>query len=134
MFRNGRLSLKRSNLEMLVCAQRREREFEPDEDSLSLFNFSIDDDKVLAGPFSGAQSFAVGPLMNVQFMAKDSKKSAATGGWDFKGGKPGDKALHETCFSCHAPANDRDFAFARYAPWRSREEFEAHASGRRARG
>ena len=23
---------------------------------------------------------------------------------DFKGGKPGDKALHETCFPCHTPA------------------------------
>ena len=45
--------------------------------------------------------------MNVQFMVKDSKKYAATGGWgfaDFKDGKRGDKALHETCFACHTPA------------------------------
>jgi hypothetical protein len=57
--------------------------------------------------------------VNVQFMVKDSKKYAATGGWgfaDFKGGKPGDKALHETCFPCHAPAKDRDYVFTRYAP------------------
>jgi Cytochrome P460 len=77
------------------------------------------DDKVLAGPFPGAQSFIVGPPVNVQFMEKDSKKYAATGGWgfaDFTDGKPGTEALHETCFPCHAPAKDRDFVFTRYAP------------------
>ncbi len=80
---------------------------------------SEDNNKVLAGPFPGAQSFVVGSLVNVQFMVKDSKKYAATGGWgfaDFTGGKPGDKALHETCFPCHAPAADHDFVFTHYAP------------------
>jgi hypothetical protein len=74
---------------------------------------------VLDGPFPGAQSFVVGKPVNVQFMVKDSKKYAATGGWgfaDFTNGKPGDKALHETCFPCHAPVKDRDFVFTRYAP------------------
>ena len=80
---------------------------------------SEDNNKVLAGPFPGAQSFVVGSSVNVQFMVKDSKKYAATGGWgfaDFKGGKPGDKALHETCFPCHAPAKDHDYVFTHYAP------------------
>jgi hypothetical protein len=80
---------------------------------------SEDNIKVLAGPFPGAQSFVVGSPVNVQFMVKDSKKYAATGGWgfaDFKGGTPGDKALHETCFPCHAPAKDRDYVFTHYAP------------------
>jgi len=80
---------------------------------------SEENNKVLAGPFPGTQSFVVGSAVNVQFMVKDSKKYAATGGWgfaDFKGGKPGDKALHETCFGCHVPAMDHDFVFARYAP------------------
>ena len=80
---------------------------------------SEDNNKVLAGPFPGAQCFVVGSPVNVQFMVKDSKKYAATGGWgfaDFKGGKPGGKALHETCFACHAPAKASDFVFARYAP------------------
>jgi hypothetical protein len=52
-------------------------------------------------------------------MVKDSKKYAATGGWgfaDFKNGKPGDEALHKTCFPCHQPAKDRDYVFTRYAP------------------
>ncbi|HEV2728440.1 MAG TPA: cytochrome P460 family protein [Terriglobales bacterium] len=39
--------------------------------------------KVLAGSFPGAQSFVVGSAVNVQFMVKDSKKYAATGGWGF---------------------------------------------------
>ena len=80
---------------------------------------SEDNSNVLVGPFPGAQSYVVGYSVNVQFMVKDSKKYAATGGWgfaDFKGGKPGDKALHETCFPCHAPAKDRDYVFTHFAP------------------
>ncbi len=79
---------------------------------------SENNDKVLNGPFPGTQSFVIGSPVNVQFMVKDSRKYAATGGWgfaDFKGGKPGDRALHETCFGCHVPARDHDFVFARYA-------------------
>jgi hypothetical protein len=81
---------------------------------------SPENEKVLMeGPFPGTESFVVGSTVNVQFMVKDSKKYAATGGWgfaDFKDGKPGDKALHETCFPCHVPAKDRDYIFAHYAP------------------
>ena len=79
---------------------------------------SEDNDKVLDGPFPGAQSFVTATAVNVQFMVKDSKKYAATGGWgfaDFKDGKPGDEALHKTCFSCHEPAKAHDFVFAHYA-------------------
>ena len=57
--------------------------------------------------------------MNMQVMVKDSKKYAATGGWgfgDFKDGKPGDEALHKTCFPCHETAKDCDFVFTHYAP------------------
>jgi hypothetical protein len=80
---------------------------------------SEDNNTVLDGPFPGAQSFVIGSAANVQFMVKDSKKYAATGGWgfaDFKNGKPGDEALHETCFACHLPAKDHDYVFAHYAP------------------
>jgi len=41
--------------------------------------------------FGRQQSFVAGPAINVQFMVKDSKKYAATGGWgyaQFKDGKP----------------------------------------------
>jgi hypothetical protein len=80
---------------------------------------SEENNMVLAVPFPGAQSFVVGSRVNMQVMVKDSKKYAATGGWgfgDFKDGKPGDEALHKTCFACHVPAKDHDFVFTRYAP------------------
>ena len=66
-----------------------------------------------------ADSFVAGPATNVQFMVKDSKRYASTGGWgfaQFDGGKPADEAVHRTCFTCHEPARDRDFVFTRYAP------------------
>jgi len=80
---------------------------------------SEDNNKVLDVPFPGTESFVIGSPVNVQFMVKDSKKYAATGGWgfaDFKNGKAGDKALHETCFPCHQPAKDHDYVFTHYAP------------------
>jgi len=81
---------------------------------------SDENDKVLAVGFPGAglESFVAGSAVNVQFMVKDSKKYAATGGWgfgDFTNGKPGDEALHQTCFPCHEPAKARDYVFTRYA-------------------
>jgi len=82
---------------------------------------SEENNKVLASGFPGAglQSSVAGSAENVQFMVKDSKKYAATDGWgfaDFRNGKPGDEALHKTCFPCHQPAKHRDFVFTRYAP------------------
>ena len=80
---------------------------------------SEENNKVLVAAFPGAQSFVAASAVNVQVMVKDSKKYAATGGWgfaDFKDGKPGDRALHETCFPCHEPAKSHDFVFAHYAP------------------
>jgi hypothetical protein len=79
------------------------------------------DNKVLAQGFPGLglESTFAGSAVNVQFMVKNSKKYAATGGWgfaDFTNGKPGSDALHQACFSCHQPAKDRDYVFTRYAP------------------
>ena len=72
--------------------------------------------------FGRRQSFVPGPAPDryLQFMVKDSKKYAATGGWGFAqftiDGKPADEAKHKTCFPCHEPVKARDFVFARYAP------------------
>src|ERR1700685_4596181 len=69
--------------------------------------------------FGRAQSFVPGAATNVQFMVKDSKKYAATGGWgfaQFKDGKPADAALLKTCFPCHEAVKARDFVFTHYAP------------------
>lgn len=64
------------------------------------------------------QSFVPGPATNMQFMVKDSKRYAATGGWgfaDFTGDKPAGKDVHERCFPCHQAAEATDFVFARYS-------------------
>ena len=79
------------------------------------------DNKVLGEGFPGAglESTFAGSAVNVQFMVKDSKEYAATGGWgfaDFTDGKPANEALHKACFPCHEPGKDRDFVFTRYAP------------------
>jgi hypothetical protein len=73
--------------------------------------------------FGRQQSFVAGPAPDwyLQFMIKDSKKYAATGGWGFaqfnKDGDPSaDAAKLKTCFPCHEPAKGRDFVFTRYAP------------------
>jgi len=64
------------------------------------------------------QSFVAGPATNLEFMVKDSKKYAATGGWgfaQFTNGKPDDETVHKACFGCHSLA-DRDFVFTHYSP------------------
>jgi hypothetical protein len=72
--------------------------------------------------FGRAQSFVPGspPEWYLQFMVKDSKKYAATGGWGFaqfnKDGTPADEAKLKTCFPCHEPVKARDLVFTRYAP------------------
>jgi len=72
--------------------------------------------------FGREQSFVAGPATAsyLQFMVKDSKKYAATGGWGYaqfdKDGKPADEAPLKTCFPCHQPIKGRDFIFTRYSP------------------
>ncbi len=69
--------------------------------------------------FGQAQSFVPGVPTNIQFMVKDSKKYAATGGWGFghfQDGKSGDAAFMKSCFPCHEKANESDLVFTRYAP------------------
>jgi hypothetical protein len=68
--------------------------------------------------FGPVQSFVAGPGTNLEFMVKDSKKYAATGGWgfaQFTNGKPDDETVHKACFGCHALAI-RDFVFTHYSP------------------
>ena len=68
--------------------------------------------------FGQAQSFVPGTPTNIQFMVKDAKKYATTGGWGFahfQDGKPGDEALMKTCFPCHNAIKARDLVFTRYA-------------------
>jgi hypothetical protein len=68
--------------------------------------------------FEGA--FRPGAAPRIEFMYKDAKRFAATGGWGFArfvDGKPADEAAHRTCFPCHeAKVKGHDFVFTRFAP------------------
>ena len=72
--------------------------------------------------FGRAQSFVPGPppAWYLQFMVKDSKKYAATGGWGYaqfdKDGKPGPESDLKACFPCHQNIQARDFIFTKYTP------------------
>src|SRR5262245_36487567 len=68
--------------------------------------------------FGQAQSFVAGDPTNVQFMVKDSKTYASTGGWGYghfnQDGTAAADALLKTCAPCHAKAS-RDAVFTRYS-------------------
>jgi Cytochrome P460 len=72
--------------------------------------------------FGRDQSFVAGdpPEWYLQFMVKDSKKYAATGGWGYaqfdKDGTPAPEAKMKTCYPCHEPIKARDFVFTKYTP------------------
>ena len=92
----------------------------PDGTTIARLAWSYDPLEESAKAFGHPQSFVAGPPKNgVQFMVKDSRKYASTGGWGFahfNDGKPADEAVHNTCFPCHEVAKARDFVFNRYAP------------------
>jgi Cytochrome P460 len=67
-----------------------------------------------------AQAFVPGAPTTRQFMVKESRRYASTGGWGFGrfiDGKPVDEAQHRTCAPCHqAFANQHDMVFTHFAP------------------
>ena len=72
--------------------------------------------------FGREQSFVAGSPTDsyLQFMVKDSKTYAATGGWGYssfdRDGKPTtDGAVMKSCFTCHKAIEGRDFIFTKYA-------------------
>jgi hypothetical protein len=70
--------------------------------------------------FGRSQSFVAGhPKNGVQFMVRDSRKYAATGGWGFghfENGKSANEEVLRTCFPCHQAVATRDLVFTRYSP------------------
>ena len=72
--------------------------------------------------FGKAQSFIAGsPANGIQFMVKDSKKYAATGGWGYahfneNNKNPADDTVMQSCYPCHQKIESRDFIFTSYAP------------------
>ena len=72
--------------------------------------------------FGKEQSFVAGSPtpFYLQFMEKDSKKYAATGGWGYSSfdnnGKPTGTASMQSCYPCHQLIKSRDFIFTKYTP------------------
>ena len=93
----------------------------PDGTIIARLAWSYDPSEENNKAFGKAQSFVAGtPKNGVQFMVKDSKKYAATGGWgysQFDDGKPlTDQAMLQSCFDCHQAFKDHDYVFTHYAP------------------
>jgi hypothetical protein len=92
----------------------------PDGTIIARLAWSYDPLEESSKAFGRPQTWVAGPPKNgVQFMVKDSRKYASTGGWgfaQFDDGKPASEAVQNTCFSCHQVAKSRDFVFNRYAP------------------
>jgi len=69
--------------------------------------------------FGQTQSSVAGAATNVQFMVKDSKRFAATGGWgfaQFDAGQPVKPAALASCFPCHRQITPQDLVFSHYSP------------------
>ena len=64
-------------------------------------------------------TFVPGEPRRIEFMEKNAKKYAATGGWGFGrfvNGAPASEQDHATCWPCHeANVKGNDFVFTRYA-------------------
>ena len=73
--------------------------------------------------FGKEQSFVPGdaPDWYLQFMEKNSRKYASTGGWGYSNfGKSlqatTDKKVMYACFTCHQAVQARDYIFTQYSP------------------
>ena len=91
----------------------------PDGTIIARLAWSLDASEENNRTFGRAQSFVAGsPKNGVQFMVKDSKKYASTGGWgyaQFDDGKTADDEVLKACHPCHQAIEARDFVFTRYA-------------------
>jgi hypothetical protein len=92
----------------------------PDGTIIARLAWSYDSSEENNKVFGHPQSFVAGtPKNGVQFMVKDAKKYASTGGWgfaQFDDGKLAGEAALKACFACHQAVKDRDLVFTRYAP------------------
>jgi hypothetical protein len=105
--------------EIAIDAYREARRPFPDGTIIARLAWSLDPSEENNKAFGRAQSFVAGsPKNGVQFMVKDSKKYASTGGWgyaQFNDGKPASEAVHNTCHTCHQAVTARDFVFTNYS-------------------
>jgi hypothetical protein len=92
----------------------------PDGAIIARLAWSYDSSEENDKTFGQRQSYVAGhPKNGVQFMVKDARKFAATGGWDyahFDDGQPlRDAAALQTCFECHKAFEKHDYVFTSYA-------------------
>jgi hypothetical protein len=91
----------------------------PDGAIIARLAWSLDPSIEVHRAFGTDQTFVAGePKNGVQFMVKDSKRYASTGGWgfaQFDDGKPAPHPEIRACSKCHAPDRGRDSVFTRYA-------------------
>ena len=92
----------------------------PDGTIIARLAWSLDPSEENNKAFGRFQSFVAGaPKNGVQFMIKDAKKYAATGGWGYahfnEDGQLADEKVHSTCHACHQSASARDFVFTDYS-------------------
>lgn len=106
--------------DLAIAAYREAKLPFPDGAMIARLAWSCDESEENNKTFGRRQSFVAGaPKNGVQFMIKDSKKYASTGGWafaQFDDGKPASDAATRTCFGCHQAVQARDLVFTRYAP------------------
>ena len=64
-----------------------------------------------------------GEFVHAEFMVKDARKWATTGGWGFARWKGMDRtpygedaSFSQECFGCHTPVKDNDYVFTHPAP------------------
>ena len=91
----------------------------PDGTIIARLAWSYDASEENNKAFGQKQSYIAGhPKNGVQFMIKDSKKYAATGGWGyghFENGKSAKDSFLKACHPCHTKIPERDFVFTRYS-------------------
>ena len=92
----------------------------PDGTIIARLAWSLDSSEENDKAFGRVQSFVAGaPKNGVQFMIKDAKKYASTGGWGYaqfnEDGKRADDKVHSSCYSCHQAVAGRDFVFTNYS-------------------
>ena len=105
--------------EAAVDAYRANRRPFPDGSIIAALHYSHVSSEENNRAFGQSQSFVPGAPTNIQFMVKDSRKYAATGGWGFghfQDGKPADAGFMRPCFPCHEKTRASDFVFTRYIP------------------
>ena len=106
--------------DLAIATYREGRTSFPDGAVLTRIAWSFDPSEENNRAFGQRQSFVAGhPKNGVQFMIRDAKRYAATGGWgyaQFNDGQPVGEAALKPCAPCHEAARDRGFVFTRYSP------------------